>query len=853
MPFPTALVLFFVLAPDVPTHESAQRRVRLLVGPPPPQAVDVPLVLWTNPTWPNGLPLGTTNGVSWGDYDADGFDDFFSALSRELWRNLDGQDWKLFTITEIPDQFRYGSSFGDYNDDGLPDIGTEPRDNALDPWMHLLRNLGGGPNFDNVADLIIDDRPFGDTETMCWADVDHDGYLDCFLPAYPAWDDGPGNFFLHNLGPKMGGVYRFTEISAAAGLDNPPDSARPEGAEWCDVDFDGDLEMYAGGTLYQNHSRPGTPLFLSMSEAASGIVNSSTADEGCCLFDADMDGDFDLGIAYCLGHFGVRIYENLGDGMFLLLPPGIIDEHDTGNCLGYSKVDWDNDGDIDITTAHVFRKNNLVETGDLHYSVATHNLPAEHIDLATPAWADWDLDGDQDCCLGNYSQPGHFYENTSYDSATPEDERRYLRVRVLRDSEVVPAGLETEYGASVEIHVPGETLRRRSFVTSSGGYLNQNQYSVHFGMPGDPAPDDDDVDVPFDLSVDFVSDPAVGLLRIDRWVNPELGNLDLADLSDRQISVFRSGKVIIDGCEYPPLLSGAMLTTSTGGLALPTDTVPLPDLSDAPTGDWYVGIDFDTVNATGPLLIKEIIFDGRLRKEVDCGAGPVKMAIWDVTDPTNPFLVDSLAPEKRRRNRRHFVRTATRVDANRHYRLVVGVKELRASPIAGPVTTGAVTVNGGLSFDDPAPCSGSGVVAAVADPTQVYAAIRFTDHPGDLWIDLGHSNDDANGLASLVGTGELTAGSPVSLTFDGHPSHATTFLVLGADTACIEIGAGDLIPTPDHISVVTADANGDWTLTSTWPPGIPAGTSVYVQTLFFSATAPDGLAASNAVSATTNF
>ena len=42
----------------------------------------------------------------------------------------------------------------------------------------------------------------------------------------------------------------------------------------------------------------------------------------------------------------------------------------------------------------------------------------------------------------------------------------------------------------------------------------------------------------------------------------------------------------------------AVLTTSTDGLALPTDTVPLPGLSDAPAKSWYVGIDFDTLKAT---------------------------------------------------------------------------------------------------------------------------------------------------------------------------------------------------------------------------------------------------------------
>lgn len=55
--------------------------------------VDVPLSLWTNVDFPAGVPVGATNGISYGDYDADGFIDMFACESANLWRNIGGTTW----------------------------------------------------------------------------------------------------------------------------------------------------------------------------------------------------------------------------------------------------------------------------------------------------------------------------------------------------------------------------------------------------------------------------------------------------------------------------------------------------------------------------------------------------------------------------------------------------------------------------------------------------------------------------------------------------------------------------------------------------------------------------------------
>ena len=697
---------------------------------------EIPLALWTDASFPTGLELGDSRGASWGDYDADGDIDIFVCMDANLWTNIDGSTWELTSLDPIipPVDFRYGSSFADYNNDGLPDIGTEPRKDydmdGDDENMHILKNLGGGPNFENVATDpgVLDVIPFGDSETLCWGDVNCDGYLDLFVPVYPPWaNDGPGNFFLFNLGPTgFGGEYRFTEKSAEAGLDNPPGSARPEGAQFLDVDYDGDIDLYSNGTLYRNVSTLVTPSFEAMTESASGIGFSSSLEEGAMFFDYDLDGDYDLLLVY-VGPPGVYIWEAWGDGMFFAAEPTIVDCPLIGLGLGMSAEDWDNDGDIDFTSRQVFRRNRLIEDGERHFTLANHSIPAEHLTSAIPAWGDWDKDGDLDCALANWGDVGYFYENTTYEPSTPEVVRRHLRVRVVGNA---PEGLETQFGASVEVHVLNgpDDYRRKKFVASGHGYLNQNEYTLHFALPEDPVPAYLDQDVRLDLSVDYPMLPSEGFWRVDKYVNPVLGDLDIADLDDREIRIHRCGDATIDGVTHPPAPFGSpLLTTTTGGLALPTATTPLPTPAVAPGDDTFVGLAFNTLGATDSIRVKEILLDGHLLDHATCGPEPFNLCLWDVTDPGAPFvaagglLVEQTSP----RNRRSHLPVDLVLPPGREFRLVARVESYRATAIAAPIDHGPIEVTGGLLFEDTDPCNAGSTLAALELATETFLALRF--------------------------------------------------------------------------------------------------------------------------------
>jgi len=825
-----------------------------------PAAVDVPLQPWTNATWPGGLDFGATNGISFGDAEHDGFIDVFTCMGRQLWRNLGGTDWKKAGNLKSligAGEFNYGGVFGDYNDDQQADLVTAPRGGC----SHVLKNLGGRQFMEVGNDpTIVDVQPCNAyAETNCAWDADGDGLLDFFIPAYPQVGGG-GNWFLQNLGPVgTGGEYTFHECSAQVGLDNPPTVGVPEGAGIADVDGDGDSDLYCNGTLYRNDSAPGAPLFEAMGETGSGITHSSVPDEGAGFFDYDMDGDLDLCVAFCDSTLGVRMFEALGDGTFTLTKRAIFDSYNTGLCLGLSFDDWDNDGDVDVTTSEVFRRNQFVESGVRHFTVATHSINASDITDATPAWGDFDLDGDLDTALGNWLSTGHLYENTLYDANTPADQRRYVRVKPVRDSASFGDGLETEYGATLAVHPLGNAddgLARRKICAPSNGYLNQGEYTVHFALPPDPDPNDPAVDLDFEVTVDFKGAQSQGFLRVDRHVNPVLGDVRLATLTNREILVFRSGRVRIDGADYLPTHAALPLTTTTGGLVAPGVNTAIPAVAGAPGADWFVGTEISTATAAAPQRIEELILDGQLDAAVGCGGATGNVFVWDVTTPGAPVLAsDGLVTRTTSaRNDRSFLPLDVTLAPNRLYRIVARVTQLRASPIAAPVVDGAFTTNGGLSFQDATPCSGAGVAAAPLDLGNVWISVRFRDEPSSAWGDLGNGLAGAAGIPALAGSGSLVAGSNTSLDVSGAAANAGIFWVLGTSTGSLHFAGGVLVPTLDLIvGGVSTDGAGQASLSGAWPAGIPGGFSIYVQALVLDGSAPHGLAFSNAVVGTTPY
>jgi hypothetical protein len=686
---------------------------------------ELPLERWTDERWPTGVPFGLSFGTAFLDFDRDGWPDLYSHQSGNLWRNEAGRTWTLVANLHDfmpPTRIRYGAACADYDGDGLPDVATEQYGGCF----YLLRNLGptlaGTPGFLEVASdpAIVSGQPCGMyAETACWADVDGDGDLDLFVPAYPdaVRPGSGGNRFWRNLGPDpASGTHRLALETEQAGLTNPPLVERPEGAQFCDVDRDGDVDLFSNHTLYRNRSRT-LPDFLPLGAPVTGIGFANRLDEGLVFLDHDLDGDPDLLVVY-VGTRS-RLWENRGDGTFFHAEEALEDPQ-KGARTGVSAEDWDLDGDVDVSTAFTFRRNLLVETGAPFLAVAEDDLPSST--WQSPGWADWDRDGDPDCVLVGGNSRAFLYRNTTSDTGRP----RSIRVRVVRDSEDVPGGLETEFGATVELRVHGDTSGhvRRRFVASSHGYLQQSEYALTLAVPSDPRPQAP-ANLRFDLLVDFPGPPGLGSERVDGHVNPALRGLPLARLAGREITVFRSGKVVIDGVTRAPRMALDARLRTTGALALPEPEAPLPELAAAPLESWYVGVELDTHGARSAVRLDELVVGAVL--DVAAGRAPHapehNVALWDVTDPGRPRRAWQAACEPRPRNRRQFLALDVALAPARRYRLVCRVTAART--LAHAAGAGALRIAGALAFQDLAGGDGATVAAAPLRAGETPLWLRF--------------------------------------------------------------------------------------------------------------------------------
>jgi hypothetical protein len=685
--------------------------------------IDVPLV-----RMPNAPNVGNTAGAAFLDYDGDGWIDVYVNYTGKLFRNMNGTTFAQVADLDAflpPLADRYGASCGDFDNDGLPDIACEPRGDCF----YLLKNLDGSGHFLEIAtdpELVLDPPSCGMwAETFCWADVDDDGDLDLWATAYPerVQAGSDGNQFFENLGPSgPGGAYRLANRTDSSGLTVPDNTDRPEGAQFADLDRDGDPDAYANGTFYQNITATNGPRFRQLVRVPTGIGLPTRLDEGITLFDYDLDGDEDVFVLY-KGQ-GNRIWENEGDGTFVEAV-GVMERPGDGSTEGCSAEDWDLDGDLDLTTGHVFRRNLLVEEGQRFFRIATHLLES-FLDFPSPTWGDWDKDGDMDCLIANWRGRGTFTRNFRYGPATSALTKLSVRVRPVADSPLVPRGLETQFAATVEVRPhddPRGFVRRRS-VSSSHGYLQQSEYALTFALPAGPDPEEPARAVLFDLLVDFPSLPRNGILRIDRTVNPVLGGLALAALAEREITVFRSGLVRIDGVEYGPRTSFSHRLASTGALVLPVLGSALAEPVAAPGEDWVVGMEVDTVLASGPVRIAELVLDGQLVLPADLARCDANVVLLDVTPLEEPLRVRQEQRATSPRNDRSFLALDWVLKPRRVYRVLCRVTELRASPIVD--TAGLVLANrGALSFASPNPCDDGPAVDALLDSATSFLELRY--------------------------------------------------------------------------------------------------------------------------------
>ncbi len=141
---------------------------------------------------------GYSHGVSWGDYDNDGYLDMFVADYYSTKFNLlyhNNQDGTFTEVTTSPVVLEamssVSASWSDYDNDGDIDLFVANTNNENNL---LYRNDGGGSFVKIISGAIVNDG--GKSVGSSWGDIDNDGDFDLFV----ANAGGQNNFLYKNNG-----------------------------------------------------------------------------------------------------------------------------------------------------------------------------------------------------------------------------------------------------------------------------------------------------------------------------------------------------------------------------------------------------------------------------------------------------------------------------------------------------------------------------------------------------------------------------------------------------------------------------------------------------------------------------
>jgi hypothetical protein len=208
------------------------------------------------------------------------------------------------------------------------------------PPAHLYRNDGTGKFVEAVGALPTSKNGGANPDDLDVADVDGDFDLDVYVSLH----QGPNLLWIND------GAGTFADATSALPALSP-DANFHYGPVFCDVDNDGDADLFVDNTAdgYQEQLliNDGTGQFTD--ETAARITGNLGADDNlvaCLDFDGDDDLDFVVG---ALGPGQERLFANDGTGRFARVDGAFDGPQDPTLWLDFG--DLDGDGRLDAFTA----------------------------------------------------------------------------------------------------------------------------------------------------------------------------------------------------------------------------------------------------------------------------------------------------------------------------------------------------------------------------------------------------------------------------------------------------------------------------------------------------------------------
>ena len=313
----------------------------------------------------------------------------FTDVTREAgirFKHFSGQ-----RTSQIPEDMGSGVAWGDYDNDGWPDlflvnevgpITLSPQEQRRSPARCALYHNNRDGTFTDVSDQAgIDLRVWGMGAE--WGDYDNDGWLDLVISTYGE------NVLYHNNGNGT-----FSDRTRASGLGGK--RGFWSGVAWGDFDRDGYLDLYVTG--YVKYSRPTEPAgpqdvenpasinpnvfppernllyhnnrngtFTEMA-ARAGVRGELGKSLEAVWVDFDEDGWPDLYVANDVTDN--QLFRNLGNGRFADVSH---EAHvaDYRSAMGLAVGDWNGDGALDMYITHWIAQENAL------YTNLRYRLPAK--------------------------------------------------------------------------------------------------------------------------------------------------------------------------------------------------------------------------------------------------------------------------------------------------------------------------------------------------------------------------------------------------------------------------------------------------------------------------------------------
>ncbi len=329
-----------------------------------------------------------------------------------------------------------GVAVGDFDNDGYEDFFLT---HAATPRLYRSDGVGG---FDDVTAELVPASLVDNSTAACWIDVDRDGWLDLYVvrsgavgvPTCSSVSALQHRLFRNSL--REGGG--FVDVTASAGLNGVADLAA---LSVCAADIDGDRDSDLFLPRASTWPGGGAPHSLLLINDGTGVFADATATSlgeavASCpaaeFADMDHDGDVDLVVANDTG--APRLFLNDGNGSYLS-DPEIIDAPE--GHAGLKVFDQNLDGLPDVLllardASHSCRL--FANRGDKSFvAMSTIAGLQTHGPVSAVVATDFNGDGDADLFLGRPVSAGEFLLRSGSQDGAPDLGRNYVKVKLASE------------------------------------------------------------------------------------------------------------------------------------------------------------------------------------------------------------------------------------------------------------------------------------------------------------------------------------------------------------------------------------------------------------------------------------